>query len=54
MDEVNVGRRDKYAEIAAKRGVPVEAVAKITGAKLIERAGAGEYVRGAGGTWQQK
>jgi uncharacterized protein YdbL (DUF1318 family) len=54
VDDVNARRQAKYAEIAAKRGVSVEAVAQITGEKLIGRAGAGEHVRGADGSWRQK
>lgn len=54
IDEINAGRRAKYAEIAAKRGAPVEAVAAIAGKKLIERSPAGQYVLGSDGQWKQK
>jgi hypothetical protein len=54
VEEVNAGRRAKYAEVAGKRSAPVAAVAQIAGKKLIERAPAGSYVMGADGTWRQK
>ena len=54
VDQINAERQAKYAEIAAKQGAPVEAVAQIAGKKLIERAAPGEYVMGANGQWQQK
>lgn len=54
VDEVNAGRKAKYAEIAAERGTSVQAVAQIAGEKLIERAARGEYVMGADGRWRQK
>ncbi|MGI9435467.1 MAG: YdbL family protein [Geminicoccaceae bacterium] len=54
IDEVNAGRKSKYAEIAGKRGAPVDAVAQIAGKKLIERTPAGQFVMGSDGNWQQK
>lgn len=54
IDTTNAKRKAKYAEIAAKRGAPVDAVAKIAGKKLIERSAAGHYVRDANGQWVKK
>lgn len=54
IDEINAKRKAKYAEIAAKRGAPTEAVAKITAKKLIERTPAGQFVRDDTGQWVQK
>jgi uncharacterized protein YdbL (DUF1318 family) len=54
VDEVNAGRKAKYAEIAKERGAAVEAVAQIAGQKLIERTPKGEYVLGADGQWRKK
>jgi uncharacterized protein YdbL (DUF1318 family) len=54
VNRINEERQARYAEIAAQRGVPVEAVAQIAGQKLIERAPKGEYVLGADGQWRQK
>ena len=54
MERVNSGRRKKYGEIAAKRSVPVEAVAAQAGAKLVQRAQSGHYVMDASGRWKRK
>jgi uncharacterized protein YdbL (DUF1318 family) len=54
VERVNTGRREKYGQIAAKRGVPLEAVAVAAGAKLIERAEPGHYVMDEEGNWKQK
>ena len=54
IDEINAGRKAKYAEIASKRAAPVDAVAAIAGKKLIERTPAGQYVMGSDGQWQRK
>jgi uncharacterized protein YdbL (DUF1318 family) len=54
VESVNAGRREKYAEIATKRNVPVDAVAAQAGAKLIERAQPGHYVMDSTGRWKRK
>ena len=54
VERVNAGRRQKYAEIAAKRSTPVEAVAAQAGAKLAQRAQPGHYVMDASGRWKRK
>jgi uncharacterized protein len=54
VDQVNAERRAEYAEIAAERGIAVQAVAQIAGQKLIQRAPGGQYVLGADGQWRQK
>jgi len=54
VERINAERRARYAEIAQKQNAPLDAVAKIAGQKLIERAPAGQYVLGADGRWRQK
>jgi uncharacterized protein YdbL (DUF1318 family) len=54
VERINAERRAKYAEIAQKQNAPMDAVAKIAGQKLIERAPSGQYVLGADGRWRQK
>jgi uncharacterized protein len=54
VEQVNRQRRQKYDEVAKERGVPLDAVAKITGEKQLERTPAGQYVAGADGRWRQK
>lgn len=54
VDRINAGRKEKYAEVAAKRGAPIEAVAQIAGEKLIERTPPGQYVMTIDGRWRRK
>jgi hypothetical protein len=54
VERINAERRARYAEIAKKQNAPLDAVAKIAGQKLIERAPSGQYVLGADGQWRQK
>jgi uncharacterized protein len=54
VDRINAERRARYTEIAKKQSAPMDAVAKIAGQKLTERAPSGQYVLGADGQWRQK
>ena len=54
VDDVNGKRRQAYASIAEKNATSIEAVAARAGAKLVERAGTGEYVMYADGRWTKK
>jgi len=54
VTDINAKRKAKYAEIAKQNGTAVDAVAALMGAKLIERAPAGQYVMGADGRWVKK
>jgi uncharacterized protein YdbL (DUF1318 family) len=53
-EQVNAKRRAEYGEIAQKRGTSVDTVAKLAGAKLVERTPGGQYVRGSDGRWVKK
>ena len=52
--DVNARRKAAYAEIAAKNGSPVEAVAAIAGQKLVARAAPGDWIDSGNGNWYQK
>ena len=54
VERINAERRARYEELAQQRGVPMDAVARIAGEKLIERTPAGQFVTDAGGRWRQK
>ncbi len=54
VENVNARRRAHYEAIAKKNGTAVDAVAKLAGAKLIERASPGEWVTDADGNWRKK
>ncbi len=54
VTDINAQRQQKYTEIARNNQLKTAEVAKIAGAKLIERASSGEYVRGLNGQWLKK
>ena len=54
VKRINDGRRAEYQRIAQQNNLTTDQVARIAGGKLVERAGAGEYVRGLNGLWMQK
>ncbi len=54
VKDVNNKRREKYQSIAKERGAPVEDVATLAGAKLVERAPAGQYVMDSSAEWRKK
>ena len=54
VERVNSERAARYREIAKKNGTTPTAVGVLAGQKLIERAPAGQWVRGQDGKWKQK
>ena len=54
VDDVNGKRRDHYQEIARRNGTEVRAVAALAGAKLVEKAPAGQWVKDSTGRWVLK
>ena len=53
VSDTNERRKAKYEKVAETRGIPIVAVEKLAGAKLIDRALPGEYVKQDGGEWQK-
>jgi uncharacterized protein YdbL (DUF1318 family) len=51
VQQVNKGRRDAYADIAAKEGVPVEQVGALAAEKIRAQAPPGAYFMTPGGSW---
>ncbi|EKY3194347.1 YdbL family protein [Cronobacter turicensis] len=51
---INQARAASYREVAQQNGLPVDAVAKMAGQKLVARSKPGEYVRGINGRWMKK
>lgn len=51
VEQINIARTEKYQEVAQKNHISTEDVAKLAGQKLVNRAAAGEYVRGINGQW---
>lgn len=54
VSAINAGRADVYAQTAAKSGVTRDAAGQATGAQLIARTPAGQYVKPLGGGWTRK
>lgn len=54
VERINQGRKQQYQTLAQRNNMTTAAVARIAGQKLVERATAGEYVRGINGQWLQK
>jgi len=54
VKDVNDKRREKYGSIAKTRGAPIEDVAALAGAKLVERTPAGQYVLDSNAKWRKK
>ena len=54
IDQINKGRREKYAEIAEQRDAPIDAVTAIAGKKLIDRTPSGQFVMGSDGQWRKR
>jgi uncharacterized protein YdbL (DUF1318 family) len=52
--EINAGRKQVYADTAAKTGVTPEAAGEATARQLIARAPAGQMVKPLGGSWTRK
>ena len=52
--DINNGRRSVYAQTAAKSGVTPEAAGQATGAQLIARTPAGQFVKPLDGGWSRK
>lgn len=53
-DQINLARKARYAEIAAREGTTLSVVERLAGAKLIAQAPPGQYVRDANGNWRRK
>lgn len=54
VTRINSQRMEEYRRIAEQRGVPVSAVQKLVGERLVNNAAPGTYVMTPSGSWQQK
>lgn len=55
VEEINAGRRDVYAQAAAKNGVSVEAAGQSAFVNVIvKKMSVGDYYQDASGSWVQK
>lgn len=53
VEDINAKRKDKYREISAQNGQPLNVVEKLAAQKVFEKASKGEYLK-QGGSWVQK
>ncbi|WP_312054524.1 YdbL family protein [Pantoea brenneri] len=53
-ERINAGRQQQYQRVAEQNHLTTDEVASIAGQKLVNRAAAGEYVRGINGQWLKK
>ncbi|MFT4270872.1 MAG: YdbL family protein [Pantoea sp.] len=54
VKRINEGRSQQYQRVAQQNNLTSGEVARIAGEKLVDRAGAGEYVQGINGQWLRK
>ncbi|AIR66424.1 YdbL family protein [Cedecea neteri] len=54
VKSINEGRAQHYQQLADTNNVSLDDVARLAGQKLVDRAPAGEYVRGLNGQWMKK
>ena len=54
MNEINIGRKSAYTQLAEKQGVSTEVVARVIGEKQLAKAAPGTKVMGADGRWRSK
>ena len=54
VEEINALRRAAYADLARKTGATIEAVARVTGEKQVDRTSAGEFYLDDSGVWKRK
>lgn len=54
VNDVNAKRRDHYRKIAARNGISIEEVGRLTAEKLINSLPGGVFYQTASGNWQRK
>ena len=54
VNSINAGRRQVYTQTATKSGVTPDAAGQATGAQLIAKTPAGQYIKPIGGAWTKK
>ncbi len=54
VEQINLQRRQRYRDIASQNGTNLQAVEIIAGQRLIERTGAGGWIRPTDSGWIKK
>jgi len=53
IESINLKRKEKYQEIAARNKTSLQTIEQLAGDKAIEKSSPGSYVK-QGGSWQKK
>lgn len=54
INEINIGRKSVYTDLAEKKGVSVDVIARLSGEKQIAKAAPGAMIMGENGQWTRK
>jgi len=54
MNEINIGRKSVYTDLAEKKGVSVEVIGRLSGEKQIAKAAPGAMIMDDSGQWKKK
>ena len=54
MNEINIGRKSVYTNLAEKKGVSVEVIGRLSGEKQIAKAAPGAMIMDDSGQWSKK
>ena len=54
MNEINIGRKSVYTNLAEKKGVSVEVIGRLSGEKQIAKAAPGAMIMDDSGQWKKK
>ncbi len=54
MNEINIGRKSVYTDLAEKKGVSVEVISRLSGEKQIAKAAPGSMIMNDSGQWSKK
>ena len=54
INEINIGRKSVYTNLAEKKGVSVDVIARLSGEKQLAKAAAGSMIMDESGRWTKK
>lgn len=54
MNEINIGRKSVYTDLAEKKGVSVEVIGRLSGEKQLAKAASGAMIMNDSGRWSKK
>ena len=54
MNEINIGRKSVYTNLAKQKGVSVDVIARLSGEKQLGKAASGAMIMDESGSWKTK